>query len=342
MELHSDPLEVSVALATYNGARHLRHQLDTLAEQTVLPAELVVSDDNSSDDTLEIAKEFARTAPFPVRILPRHDQLGFSDNFLHAAEHCSSPLVMFCDQDDAWLPHKLEASRHRLQADDSLLLLHTLTLADDDLQPFASLSQGIERSAVFQPLDLDPFLSGYGNTMLFRRDLLHLFPRAQRPHAGGRILSHDTWVYTLAAALGRVSHLAESLILYRQHGGNVSNLDRRSSLQRAKDLATFDIPRYADVARFNSQMVALFDILAMPEMQWSNPAAAAARCYRQRQIAADLRLRTFTAPRFSQRFEAFLKLERMRRALPMSARKKALATLKDLLLGVFATGRRIR
>lgn len=70
------PPRVSVALATYNGERFLREQLDSLAEQTLLPAELVVSDDGSTDRTVAIVREFAGRAPFPVKLLKRGDRLN--------------------------------------------------------------------------------------------------------------------------------------------------------------------------------------------------------------------------------------------------------------------------
>lgn len=332
---------VSVALATYNGAKHLREQLDSLAAQTELPVELVVSDDKSIDETITIVKEFGRTAPFDVRILPEHERLGFSDNFLHAAENCQSSLIMFCDQDDRWIPNKLEVSRRRLCDDRSSILLHTLTMTDDTMQPFNHLSQGIERTAVYEPLEFEPFLCGYGNTMMFRRELLHLVPRASRPPADGRTLSHDTWVYTLAAALGRVTHLKESFILYRQHGNNISHLDKRSRLQRLIDLATFNAERHLDIVRFNGCMADIFDRIAAEQSDWSNAAKRAAACYRDRQAAVQLRLELFAGPTVSRRLKSFLTLERERWAQPDSFAKKAPPTAKNFVLGVLAMGKRI-
>ena len=314
-------MDVSIALATYNGAQHLRQQLDSIARQTELPIELVVSDDNSPDATLAVIEDFAHTAPFEVRVLPRHERLGFSDNFLHAAEHCRSPLVMFCDQDDVWLPEKLAISRRRLIEDDSLIVLHTLTLADENMRPFGHLSQSIERTRVYEALELKPFLCGYGNTMTFRSELLRLVPRGLRPQADGRTLSHDTWIYTLAAALGRATHLTDSYILYRQHGANVSHLDSRSRWQKLVDVATFDAAGHRDKAEFNRAMAAIF---------FRIDSAKAAECYRQREAAIRLRLEVFGAPTFARRFSSFLSLSE-RRSLPF---------LKNLLLGVLGAGRR--
>ena len=99
---------VSIALATYNGEPFLMEQLESLAQQTLLPAELVVSDDGSTDKTIEIVREFAAHAPFDVVVLEHGARLNYRLNFRRAAKHCSGDLIAFCDQDDVWVPNKLE------------------------------------------------------------------------------------------------------------------------------------------------------------------------------------------------------------------------------------------
>ena len=99
---------VSVAMATFNGARYVRQQLDSLAVQSHLPSELVITDDCSTDETLELLNNFAANAPFPVFVHQNESRLGYRGNFLHATTLCSSDLVAFCDQDDIWDRCKLE------------------------------------------------------------------------------------------------------------------------------------------------------------------------------------------------------------------------------------------
>ena len=99
---------VSVAMGTYNGERFIRQQLESIAQQTLLPCELVVRDDASTDGTLTIVEEFASHAPFPVRIHKNDVRLGYPDNFMQAAILTNGDWIAFCDQDDFWLPQKLE------------------------------------------------------------------------------------------------------------------------------------------------------------------------------------------------------------------------------------------
>jgi len=99
---------ISIVMATFNGAEFLRSQLDSLAFQTLLPIELIISDDHSTDETLQIATSFSKCAPFPVRIYENDSRVGYRANFMRAAALAKGELVAFCDQDDVWMPEKLE------------------------------------------------------------------------------------------------------------------------------------------------------------------------------------------------------------------------------------------
>jgi len=123
---------ISIVMTTYNGERFLKEQLDSFLWQTRLPDELVVCDDGSTDRTLDILENFARTAPFPVKIFRNPQRLGFSKNFEKASLMCSGDLVAFSDQDDIWLPEKLEVVENIFRTDDEIgLLIHNLELVDN-------------------------------------------------------------------------------------------------------------------------------------------------------------------------------------------------------------------
>ena len=99
--------KISVAMATCEGGRHLEAQLQSIAAQQRLPDELVVCDDASSDDTIEIARRFAERAPFPVRIETTEIRLGITANFERAVSLCAADVILLADQDDVWLPEKI-------------------------------------------------------------------------------------------------------------------------------------------------------------------------------------------------------------------------------------------
>src|SRR3974390_3258095 len=111
---------VSVVLCTYNGARYLREQLESIARQSRQPAEMVVCDDGSEDDTVTILRGFASEVSFPVRIFQNPHRLGSTRNFDQGIGLASGEFIALCDQDDVWAPEKLEYLANMLISDPSV------------------------------------------------------------------------------------------------------------------------------------------------------------------------------------------------------------------------------
>ncbi|WP_181705434.1 glycosyltransferase family 2 protein [Chthonobacter rhizosphaerae] len=215
---------LSVAMATYNGARHLREQLDSLAAQTRRPDELVITDDQSSDDTATVVRAFAETAPFPVRFVANEDRLGWRGNFLKAAGLCRSDLIAFCDQDDIWYPQKLAVMEAAFDADDVLLAHHNADLVDGSGKAYGTLLPVEEAVQVIPALSRPtPWSNPLGLTIVFRRALLDfndLWPETVDLSAPQHPAAHDQWFYQLATNLGTVVSIPDRLLGYRQHGNN--------------------------------------------------------------------------------------------------------------------------
>lgn len=337
MTVTSEPPTVSVALATYNGARYIDEQLDSLLAQTAPPFELVVSDDGSTDDTLARMRAFAARAPFPVRILDKTVRLGFADNFLHAAEQCRGDLIVFCDQDDVWQPGKIAVARDRIIADGSLLTMHRLELVDAELNHIGIYDQGIAGDTVFEPLGIDPYYVGSGNSMLFRRELLQVFPRVGRPTQPGetRQMGHDHWLYVLAAALGRVSHIAEPVLRYRQHGNNWGGITVPSRLARLRRILANPTEGFAAKVPYDAALAQVFEqVAAGDDERWRAPAAEAARRFRDRSEHMRHRLSVYESPSFVGRTGAYAAMLRTLARDRAALRQALKPALKDLVLGV--------
>jgi glycosyltransferase involved in cell wall biosynthesis len=214
---------VSVVLASFNGAKFIREQLDSLANQTHLPHELIISDDGSSDETLSIATQFKNVAPFPVTIIRNERRLGYGENFLSAARTATGVYLAFCDQDDVWMPNKLEAAVTELSTQDIDLHVHTAKVIDDSGAEIGRFTQGIRKRRVLEPLTLPPWGVFYGFAMTFRRAVLDIVDPCLR---GGHTfdfegqLSHDLWIYFICSSLGRVLVDTQDLAKYRRHTSN--------------------------------------------------------------------------------------------------------------------------
>jgi glycosyltransferase involved in cell wall biosynthesis len=273
-------------MATYNGARFIREQLSSIAAQTLLPAELVVTDDGSSDETVRIVRAFADTAPFPVRVHQNADNLGFRGNFMHAVALCTSDVIALCDQDDVWEPHKLERAVAPFAESDVVLAYHEAWLIDAD-----GARMGLARlhgaPARTPALSLFPLNNPYGFSMLFRREFLalsDLWPRSIDNLDSHQRMAHDQWLFFLACALGTIAFIDEPLAGYRQHGANTYGIEaairtRRDRLNRWINVRVPEFTRLADAARVRAGI--LEAALSRLDGSWRSRAEEAVVRYRR-------------------------------------------------------------
>ena len=211
---------ISIALATFNGGSHLQEQLESLASQALLPKELVVSDDGSKDNTIDLLVEFSKISPFPVRLFINREQLGYGRNFLKAASMCLGSHVAFCDQDDIWLPKKLERINAALRDNDFDLIAHSAKVVDRHLSWLG---------ANFPDIKFDRFLdesersNGFfwpGFTLTISKALLSDVCSISGSAMKDLNFAHDELICELA--INRLCYvISEPLALYRQHGNNL-------------------------------------------------------------------------------------------------------------------------
>ncbi len=215
---------VGVALATFNGARFLSAMLDSIERQTLRPDIIAVSDDHSTDETVTIVGN--RSDRFDYVLAP-NPRKGVVANFEHAMQLCSADYTALADQDDAWRDDKLAVLHAAMAAAEAkfgrempILVFSDLEIVDGHLNSIApSFYRSSLKRADAQHLG-DFILDGHipGCAMFMNRALAD----AVRPFPP--VMSHDWWIQIIAAAIGRVVHVDQSLILYRQHGDNTVGL----------------------------------------------------------------------------------------------------------------------
>lgn len=205
-------MKISVALASYNGARFIEEQLASLAAQTRLPDELVVCDDGSNDGTVDLVDGFAANAPFRVRLERNSENLGYNRNFEKAVSLCEGDVIFISDQDDIWLPEKIETVVGVLEARPEVhMVLNNQFVAEGSGRPTGT--RVLENSRALGYPD-----SNYvaGCCTAFRRELRPvLLPFSET-------LSYDSWISALAEAIGVRTLCDRPLQLYRRHGTNVT------------------------------------------------------------------------------------------------------------------------
>ncbi len=251
-------------MATYNGERHLRDQLHSLADQTYLPFELQVGDDGSTDNTLAILDDFARAAPFPVTVHTNVVSGGYGQNFVDTARRCSGDWIAFCDQDDVWLPNKLQriAAAIETVAADCHLLFHAVDVVDEHLSPLGRRVPARPRSTT-HPLQSHPlFWSHLGFAeVISRRLATALDPdvRAPTPYADDGVYPHDSWYALAGQMLGPTVEMADSLALYRRHGGTTSNASKTKDGSRLAAVMATGAPDYERLERISFEAAAVLD-----------------------------------------------------------------------------------
>lgn len=236
-------LTVSVALCTYNGARFVAEQVRSILAQSSPAAQIVISDDGSTDATLDIVRTelaAAGSAAPEVVIFENPAPLGVTRNFEQAILACTGDLIVLSDQDDIWVPDRLARAEREFVARPQLLLLHgDARLVDDAGEPLGhSLFEAIEFTAgeqreVRRGRALDVLLRRNvvtGATAAFRRSLL----AAASPFPDAWV--HDEWLAMVAAMTGGVDFVGEPLIDYRQHGSNEIGASRPTMAVRRSRL----------------------------------------------------------------------------------------------------------
>ncbi len=216
--LEADKLSITVLLGLYNGETYLRAQLDSIAAQTLPPTCILISDDGSTDGSLEIVEDFAVNWDGVVQVIEGPGQ-GFAANFLHLIRECAPcDMVAFSDQDDIWLPEKLAAQWARLAKADAAALHGSCTWITDENLNIRQVSVYRDVGPSF-PHALVQNLAG-ANTLALNNAGLALAKGAAKDTT--QIVAHDWWLYQLVLGLGgEVLYDRTPLVKYRQHSGNL-------------------------------------------------------------------------------------------------------------------------
>lgn len=229
---------VSVALASCMGERYIGEQLDSIARQSRPPDQLVVSDDSSTDATIDIVKAFQKQVNFDVHLVQNKERLGCTRNFEQAVSLCDGDIIFLADQDDYWLENKIERQVDVLNANpDAGMTFSNGTVTDGKLQSrgydlwralgFSAKEQQIVANNQAPEVFLRHWVAA-GTTMAFRscyRELLDPYPEIWSS-------THDAWISFIIASVSGCILVPENLILYRYHGENQVGIRRFSLLDQ--------------------------------------------------------------------------------------------------------------
>lgn len=240
---------VAVIMASYNGEKYVRQQIESIFASGFGDFEIFIYDDGSKDNTIGIISELEQQHPGRIHLHQNETNLGVTRNFLQAVARAEADYIMLCDQDDVWKPNKIEKTLNRMKAlekrmgrDLPLAVFTDAVIVDERL---SKISDSFFRFNHLNPkkTDLAHILMEnklIGCTVMvnaFVGKLLKQYPIPEHARF------HDWWIALLASSMGKISFIDEGTLYYRQHGGNlvggtgfISYLKNRlANIQRQKD-----------------------------------------------------------------------------------------------------------
>ncbi|WP_221389648.1 glycosyltransferase family 2 protein [Dyadobacter sp. NIV53] len=238
---------VSVAMCTYNGAKYLPQQLESIANQTTKVNELIVCDDGSTDNTIEVIRLFAESSSFPVAIYSNKENLGSTKNFEKCMLLCQGDIIFLCDQDDMWRTDKVEKQLNYLKNNaDKDAVFSDGMMIDDDSQPTGNtIWQEIEFNKSMQ----QKWLNGKPHEILFNGFVVTGATLALRRSCLERLmpfpvnvpdLIHDAWIAMVLSLEEKIGFIADTLISYRRHESQQVGFGSKIEHVKVKDRFTRD------------------------------------------------------------------------------------------------------
>ncbi len=208
---------ISIAMCTYNGDRFIKEQLDSILKQTYKNLEIIICDDCSSDNTINIIKEYMKNDN-RIKFFQNEKNMGFVKNFEQAISLCKGDFIALADQDDIWKLDKLEVFLEKIQ--ENVLIYSDAILIDIDSNEVGTQLIRPDRCLVSGKCNKSFFLSNCvsGNTLMFKKELIqHILP------IPAKISYHDIWIAFVASTYSTITYTDEAMTYYRRYADQVTN-----------------------------------------------------------------------------------------------------------------------
>ena len=221
---------IDVLLATYNGEKYIKEQIDSILNQSYKNIRLIISDDCSKDKTQEILKEYEKKDN-RIELHIQEKNLGVVKNIEFLLKQVKNKYYMLSDQDDVWLPEKIEKSLETLLKNNVDLVFGDLEVVDQDLKTmypsfgdFMLLNKKIHKYINSDRLNYI-YNCVTGCTILAKKETIQkILPLPKK----SKYLIHDHWIGLMTSIYGKVAYMPEKYIKYRQHGNNQVGTDKIS------------------------------------------------------------------------------------------------------------------
>lgn len=224
--------EISVAIATFNGELYIKSQIESILNQTIVPNEIVIVDDLSTDNTLNVIADLQIKHSL-IKVFVNDKNKGPAETFKIAITKCVFPYVALCDQDDIWKKNKLSVSLCELKKVEKIgkpcIVFSDLELIDKNNNPVASSFWEIQK---FKPHNVNFRDILIGNVATGCTILMNSSMKSEIYKMPNDVTMHDHWIAITAYGIGEVGIIEEKLVLYRTHDKSFTQKDKLSYIQR--------------------------------------------------------------------------------------------------------------
>ena len=221
---------ISVCLASFNGEKYIKEQINSILQQLSDCDELIISDSGSTDNTLNIIEQYrdSRIKIFNIKHQNLSKKEIIATNFENAILHAKGDCIFLSDQDDVWTKNKLKICIYYLQKYD--LVVHDCTVVNANKEVILESYYNYRNSKEGFLYNLIKF-RGLGCCMCFNRKMLkYIIPLNKK-------IPHDQWIFFISQFFGKVKFIPQKLILYRRHEQNASSVIERSRLSFFKKIS---------------------------------------------------------------------------------------------------------
>lgn len=234
--------KISVAMTTYNGSKYIIKQLDSLKNQSRKIDELVICDDCSTDNTVELVNDYIKSNNLEGwNIYSNENNLGFINNFKQAIKKTTGDIIFLCDQDDEWCVNKISTMTDIIEKNNQVKLLScSLTFIDENCKPYtpSNIPSWYQKMISTSPEEITPidFINicnanfAPGCTMCFTREICDKYCNMDYEYE----LPHDWLIALIASVDNGYYHLNTSLINYRIHSSNAIGVSKAKNSQNNK------------------------------------------------------------------------------------------------------------
>lgn len=239
-------MKVSVLLCSYNGAQYVIQQLDSLKNQTRVPDEVIIKDDQSTDDTVTLCQKYIARNKLNWKVIVNKNNLGWKKNFYYGILCCTGDIVFLCDQDDIWKSTKIEEMEKIMTEDPTIELLvsnYDVMVDNHDNDKYVAQSSKMNDTGKVKKIGFSqkwPYITRPGCTYCLKKVFFDEIKGIWKPE-----WPHDANLYRFAVLRDTLWLYEKKTIFFRRHGGNQTGSQINSREQRTRD-----VQYYIDVVNY--------------------------------------------------------------------------------------------